>query len=279
MHAYLTRPFIIAVGPPLSAVAFAQTPDAAPAAPEPSAPEPPAASSEKAPGTAAAESPPSPYKGSSRGGFLDFNFYPYLSDVDSDSVFTLNAFSKLPWGFSYSSLTNVYNEPDRKPFYDTGTFYTEQNLRWALPADLPLDLTLQYNMRSGLKNDRLRFGGRVRFDAVPFIDKAFKAISLQYSITFHLLQLDHERGFVWQMEHIFRLDTPYLDRRLYLAGFADHTFNQDVPGGPNNPVILEAQAGVRLIEELYAIAEYRINQYRVDSESNLGLGAEYVIKW
>ncbi len=202
-----------------------------------------------------------------------------MTNVDSDSVFTLNAASKLPYGFSYASLLNLGNQAGKKPFQDTDSYYTEQNLRWSLPAKLPLDLTLQYNMRAGKDNDRLRFGFRVRFEAVPYIERVFKAINLSYSITFHLLQIDHEKGFVWQMEHIGRIDTPYLDRRLYVAGFADHTFNQGLAGIPNNPLILEVQGGLRLIEEFYAIAEYRVNQYRVGHESNLGLGAEYVIKW
>jgi hypothetical protein len=217
--------------------------------------------------------------GNSLGGFLDFNLYPYLSEVDSDSVFTLNAASKLPYGFSYASLLNIANQAGSDPFDDTTGFYTEQNLRWSLPAGLPFDLTLQYNMRSGEDNDRLRFGARVRFEAIPYVEDLFKKISLAYSITFHMLQIDHEDRFVWQMEHIFRLDTPYLDRRLYIAGFADHTFNQGIAGIPDNPVILEVQGGARLIDELYAIAEYRVNQYRAGDETNLALGGEYVIKW
>ena len=32
----------------------------------------------------------------SSGGFLDFNLYPHLSDVETDTIFTLNIASKLP---------------------------------------------------------------------------------------------------------------------------------------------------------------------------------------
>ncbi|MGJ8687311.1 MAG: hypothetical protein ACSHWQ_07520, partial [Spongiibacteraceae bacterium] len=35
-----------------------------------------------------------------KGGFIDFNLYPYLSDVDSDSVFTINIAAALENGFS-----------------------------------------------------------------------------------------------------------------------------------------------------------------------------------
>lgn len=268
-------------GPPAPSEPLAPPPAAPPVAPPPavqSSAGPPAAA--PPPPASVVTPPPAPVPaGNSSGGFLDFNFYPYLTEVDSDTVFTLNASSKLPFGFSYASLLNVANQAGAAPFKETNGYYTEQNLRWALPGGLPFDLTAQYNMRGGEDNDRMRFGVRARFDAMPVIGTGFKAIGLTYSITFHMLQIDHEEEFVWQMEHIFRLDTPYLDRRLYVAGFIDHTFNQNVPNVPKNPFVLEAQAGVRLFEELYAIAEYRINQYRAGDEDNLALGGEYVIKW
>ncbi|HEY8944181.1 MAG TPA: hypothetical protein VIM73_07960 [Polyangiaceae bacterium] len=224
--------------------------------------------------------PPAPKSNTnSLGGFLDFNAYPYLSEVKSDSVFTLNAAAKLPYGFSYFSLTNIMNQDGASPFQDTNGFYTEQNLRWSFPAPVPLDLTFQYNMRGGLDNDRWRFGFRWRADATPGLDAVMKAIAFSYSINFHVLQIDDDDGYVWQMEHVARLDTPYLDRRVYVAGFMDHTFNQGYDGIPENPIVLEVQGGLRAIDELYAIAEYRVNQYRVANESNLALGAEYVVKW
>jgi len=215
----------------------------------------------------------------SLGGFLDFNAYPYLSDVKSDSVFTVNAAAKLPYGFSYFSLTNVLNQEDAEPFEDTSGFYTEQNLRWSFPAPVPFDLTVQYNMRNGADNDRLRFGFRWRADGTPGLDQVMKRIGLGYSANFHVVQVDDDDGYVWQIEHVARLDTPYLDRRVYLAAFCDHTFNQGYPGVPENPIVMEAQAGLRALDELYVVAEYRVNQYRVNNESNLALGAEYVVKW
>lgn len=216
----------------------------------------------------------------SSGGFLDFNFYPYMTEVDSDTVFTLNSFAKLPYGFSYFSLLNIANEPEANPFQDTVGFYTEQNLRFTPFDVVPVDLTIQYNMRSGADNDRLRFGFRWRFEGTPYLDVVLKAIHLAYSINFHVVQLDHEDAYVWQMEHVWKLSTPYLDNRLYFAGFADHTMNgASPPGAPSNPVVLEAQLGVRLVDELHGIAEYRINQYRVDDETNLALGGQYIAKW
>lgn len=82
------------------------------------------------------------------------------------------------------------------------------------------------------------------------------------------------------MEHIAQLVMPYLDRRFYVAGFADHTFNGAHPdGSPAAPLVMEVQAGLRLIDELHAIAEYRVNEYRVGSATNVALGAQYVARF
>lgn len=210
-------------------------------------------------------------------GFIDFNAYPYLSEVDSDSVFTLNALVNLPHGLSYFSLLNLMNQLHHRPLAETAGYYTEQSLRYAPFSLVPLDLTLQYNLRSGDENDRLRLGLRWRLDDTPLLDDVFHLLHLTSAINFHVLQIDREDGYVWQMEYSARLSPPYLDERLYVAGFADHTFNgARPPGAPSAPLVMEIQAGVRLLDQLYAVVEYRINQYRVDSESNIALGAEYV---
>lgn len=216
----------------------------------------------------------------SAGGFLDFNFYPYLSDVDSDNVFTLNIASKLPNRFSYFSLLNIGNQPGDSEFEDTVTYYTEQNLRWQVTDTSPIDLTVQYNMRSGEDNDRLRFGFRWRFDDTAMLKPIFDAIHLSYSINFHLLQIDHQDADVWQAEHVFLLKFPYLTDRLYFSGFIDHTFNEDLPPSvPDNPVVGEAQLGLRLIENFYLITEYRVNEYRRSDVNNLAAGVEYKMVW
>ncbi|WP_286873142.1 hypothetical protein [Spongiibacter sp.] len=216
----------------------------------------------------------------SSGGFLDFNFYPYLSDVDNDNVFTLNIAASLPNRFSYFSLTNIGNQPEDNEFSDTTTYYTEQNLRWKVTDTAPIDLTVQGNMRSGEDNDRLRLGFRWRLNDTAFLSPFFKAINLSYSINFHAVQIDDVEADVWQMEHVFAMAFPYLTDRLYLAGFIDHTFNEDLPDEvPSDPAVAEVQLGLRLVENFYAIAEWRLNQYRRSDVNNLALGVEYKIKW
>ena len=216
----------------------------------------------------------------SNDGFLDFNFYPYLNDVDNDSVVTINIAANLPRRLSYFSLTNFSNQDNRGELEDTTSFYTEQNLRWEIGDNSSIDLTAQYNLRSGIDNDRLRFGFRWRLNDYPVFSNFFNYLSLQWSINFHLLQLDHEDAQVWQMEHVFMLRLPKVSERLYLGGFIDHTFNEDLPADfPGSPVVGEVQLGYRLANNFYAVVEYRINEYRRSDTNNLAAGIEYKIKW
>ena len=220
------------------------------------------------------------HAGNSNGGFLDFNLYPYLSDVDSDNVLTINIAAKLKHRFSYFSLTNFGNQNNSEELSDLNTFYTEQNIRWKISDKSPLDLTLQMNFRTGEDNDRHRFGVRWRLSDTEALSSIFKYLNMSYSINFHAIQFDSEDADVRQLEHVFKLRFPYLTDRLYLAGFVDHTFNQDLGTGfPNNPIVGEVQLGFRLIENLFLITEYRINEYRRSDVNNLAIGIEYKITW
>lgn len=216
----------------------------------------------------------------STSGFLDFNIYPWLSDVDGDSVFTLNIGATIANSFSYFSLTNFSNQADRGAVEETSNYYTEQNIRWQLPNAPAFDLTAQLNLRSGMDNDRLRLGMRWRLQDSDFLREFFQTISLQWSINLHAIQIDHSDDNVWQLEHVFKLGFPSLSNRLYLAGFIDHTFGETLPDGfPSSPIVGEAQLGYRIVENLYGVLEYRINQYRRSDVNNLAAGIEYKIKW
>jgi hypothetical protein len=50
-------------------------------------------------------------------------------------------------------------------------------------------------------------------------------------------------------------------------------------GMPKNPVVAEIQLGVLLVENLYFISEYRLNQYRRSDVNNLAIGLEYKKAW
>jgi len=216
----------------------------------------------------------------SAGGFLDFNLYPYLSDVDNDSVFTINASAKLTNRLSYFSLINFINPSNDSRSIDPTTYYTEQNLRWQITPDSPFDLTMQLNFRSGEDNNRHRLGVRWRLNNTSYLQDIFNKLHMSYSINLHAIQFDQEEGDVWQLEHAFLMKFPYLSKDLYLFIFVDHTFNQTLPNNiPNNPIVAEAQLGYKIANNFYLITEYRINEYRRKDVNNLALGIEYKINW
>ncbi len=213
-------------------------------------------------------------------GFFDLNLYPYLSDVDSDSALTLNIAQKFSTRLSYFSLTNLYGE-DRSGYLPGSlSYYSEQNLRWQITEGSPFDLTAQFNFRSGSKNNRHRLGIRWRLNDSESMSNFFKSIHLSYSINLHAVQFDHEDPDVWQIEHAFMMKFPSISKRLYLSGFIDHTFNQDLPEHmPKSPIVAEAQLGYNFADNWYAVAEYRLNQYRRQDVNNVGIGVQYKFNW
>lgn len=214
------------------------------------------------------------------GGFIDFNLYPYLSDIETDSVATINIGANLKNRFSYFSLTNFSNQANQNELEDVTGFYSEQNIRWQIQEGSPIDLTLQMNFRGGENNDRHRLGARWRLNDTAWLKDFFQAINLNWSVNLHALQIDNEDANVWQMEHAYRMTFPAISKRLYLAGFIDHTFNQDLPDNtPSSPAVLETQVGYEVLENFFAVAEYRVNQYNRTDVNNIALGIEYLIKW
>lgn len=206
-------------------------------------------------------------------GFIDFNAYPSV-EVPGDNVFTINIFALLPNRFSYFSLTNFSGQPSRNELSDAVNFYTEQNLRYALPDHIPFDLTVQWNMRSSTDNDRLRLGTRWKAHKTSLLMPFMTQINLTYTVNYHY-QIDHSTQSSWQLEHVYRIKVMpgAFQGRVYLAGFGDQTFQNG-----NVTWVTEHQLGIRLVENLYAIAEYRLNEYRTGTENSSGLGFEYVTR-
>lgn len=216
----------------------------------------------------------------SSGGMLDFNIYPYLSEVEDDSVFSLNMASGLPKRFSYFGFINFYNQQNENELQDTVNFYSELNLRWQITETSPLDITLQQVMRSNEDNDRTRLGVRWRLNNTPGLETFFRRIHARWAINLHAVQFDDNEASEWQLEHGYFFAFPSISERLYVAGFIDHTFNEALPSQfPSNPIVSETQLGWRIVENFYAVYEYRINQYRVDNEVNHAVGVEYKMKW
>ncbi|MFT5207112.1 MAG: hypothetical protein ACI9CF_000861 [Candidatus Omnitrophota bacterium] len=209
-------------------------------------------------------------------GFIDFNWY---YDIENYSVMTVNLGAKLSNNLSYFSLNNFFNDFNDSDYADVEDFYSEQNITWSPPETGPIAWNVQWNLRSGEGNDRLRLAPQWLLDKTPLLDKLLGAMNATYKINFHAVQWDDEThgDYVWQMEHVYRMNIfpQWFDNRVYLAGFVDHAF-----GGPSNPaVVSEHQVGIRLLDNWHAIAEYRRNEYRKGNEDSLGLGVEYKINF
>jgi len=208
---------------------------------------------------------------------FSFNFYPYLSDVKSDSDFTVSALVPLPGRFSYFSFIN-FNETISNG--DSNFMLTEQNLNWQVSEKLPLDLVAQDIIRKGHDNDTIHLGIRWRLNSTPLLAAFFKAINLSYAIQIFPLRIDERDVGGMQISHAYQMTFPYISERLYLGGFIDHNINESArPGQTRDNIVSETQFGVRLYKQLYAVAEYRINDYRRSDNTNLGAGLEIKTSW
>jgi len=203
-------------------------------------------------------------------GFIDFNMY---YDTRDFNVMTINMLSKLSNRFQYFSLTNYISIDESA---DLANFYSEQNLRWQIKKTSPFDLSFQYVMRQGSSNDDLRFGVRWRLNDTPEFGNFFKKLNMSYSLNPMLIQFrmnTHTKALT-QIEHVYRIKL-YKDI-IYLGGFADQNLVF-----ANNKVsfkwVSEHQLGIRIIDQLYAIAEYRINEFLTSDNTGLGIGLEYKI--
>ena len=208
-------------------------------------------------------------------GFIDFNGY---YDTRDFSVLTINLFAKLPHRFQYFSLTNYSNNQDSP---DLENFYAEHNLRWAINKKLPIDLTYQYVLRQGEKNDDHRFGLRWRLHNTSFLKTFFSEINMAYTFNPMFLQLRSktEVEYMTIIEHAYKINIfpEKFNNRVYIAGFADQNFKYSDTNKLSFNWVSEHQIGVRIISELYAIAEYRINTFLPKENYGLGYGLEYKI--
>ena len=206
---------------------------------------------------------------SQKKGFIDFNYY---YDSNKSTILTINTASSINTNFSYFGFINFYNSIDAKDLSNIESFYSEQNVRWNALNSKSIDFTLQWNLRSGLKSDRLRLGIRLILSKVNQLKSLFKLFNMSYSINYHFYQLDSDDIYNWQMEHVYRIK---ITEKIYLSGFADHSF-----GGEINPkIVSEHQIGYLIYNNFYIIYELRINQYRKGKELSSAIGLEYIIKF
>ena len=208
---------------------------------------------------------------------IAFNFYPYLTDVKSDSDFTINTLVPLPARFSYFSFVNFGGV-----FHSGSARFqiTEQNLRWQVAEKLPVDLVLQDTIRNGRDNDTIHVGARWRLSNTQGLNSFFNAIHLNYSVHIFPKRFDQRDVGGWQISHAYVMTFPYISNRLYFSGFLDHNINErSLAGGTRDNIVSENQFGIRLVEKVYAVMEFRINDYRRSDTTNLGFGIEIKTNW
>jgi hypothetical protein len=208
---------------------------------------------------------------------IDFSLYPYQRTVKDDVDFSVTMNATLPGRFSYFGYVNMKGVATSG---STSFARSEQNLRYTMSDKLPLDLSVQGVLAGGGGDDFYQLGFSWRVHDTAVWQDFFARINLIYRMNFYLQRYAVDDAGAWQMEHFFKMTFPNLSDRLYLSGFVDQTFNQDLPDTmPSSPIIAEVQLGMRMFDRFYAISEYRINQRRVGDEENLAIGIEYKVRW
>ena len=89
-----------------------------------------------------------------------------------------------------------------------------------------------------------------------------------------------EVKYMTAIEHVYRINVlpKVFKNRVYLGGFADQNFIYN-----NNKLsfkwVSEHQLGIRVLDQLYLVLEYRINDFLPTDNYGLGYGLEYKIKF
>ena len=200
--------------------------------------------------------------------------YPYLDRVENDTDLTMTInWRRLPGRFSYFSFMNFTGALSGD---DLRFSRSEQNLRWSISDKLPIDLNLQAILVDGSGNDLTQLGVGWRVHHTPGISDLFRRMGLTYRMTWQFKRFTSGDDSAWQLEHFFKWRIPGTDRRLYISGFVDQTFDLNLPDVfPGTPIVAEVQGGFRLFGEFYVVAEYRVNEFRLGDEHNIAAGFEY----
>ncbi|MCY4523489.1 MAG: hypothetical protein OXB84_01990 [Halobacteriovoraceae bacterium] len=205
-------------------------------------------------------------------GFMDFNYYYDSRDFNS---LTIKNMANITDQTQYYSFVNYSNSSGSDKNLDKTKFYTEQNIRWAVIKNfMPVDLTTQWVIRSWNHNDILRFGPRLRVSTTKWLKKFFKYMNMRYTINFYVVNLGGNDNYNWQMEHVYKimLFPKTFNNRIYISGFFDHNFIST-----GDKIVTEHQIGFRIIDQLFIVSEYRLNEFFTSKKSGVGTGLEYKI--
>lgn len=211
-----------------------------------------------------------------RFGFIDLNAY---YDTRDATTFTINYLSVLSERLTYFSFINYQQFSFTGDNDDFNDFYSEHMLYFSPVKKLPFDLVSQAVFMGGSRNDKLRLGINWRAHDTPWLGEILRKLNIRYAPAFHLLQLGYQQpldDFTWQIEHVWSVQIlPKLtNRRIYLSGFADQTIGGEIARG----LISETQLGFRIVDQFYAVAEYRYFGYFPEEHRHgVGLGLQYMV--
>ena len=209
--------------------------------------------------------------------FGDLSLYPYRRMVDEDVDLTVTLNGNLPGRLSYFSYTNFTGLTNgRSAAFDR----SEQNFRYAIADKLPIDINLQGIFGHFQNDDYWQMGLSWRVNDTPGMRDLFDRMHLVYRLTWQPWRFGPNSPGGWGLEHFFRLSLPTFSNGLYISGFVDQAFNEDLPDWmPRRPIVAEVQIGARVWKNFYAIGEYRINERRGDERYNFAAGLEYKFRW
>lgn len=205
--------------------------------------------------------------------FIDVSLYPYQRTIEGDTDFTVTINGGLPGRFSYFSYSNFTGlVTDGSAAFNR----SEQNLRYTISDKLPFDINAQAILARDAGNDYSQLGIGWRVHDTDRWQEFFERFNLIYRLTVQLKRFGTNDPGGWGLEHFFRLSFPNVSDRLYLSGFVDQAFDEDLPDFmPSRPIVAEIQLGVRVWDRFYAVGEFRVNERRVGDEHNFVVGIEY----
>lgn len=75
--------------------------------------------------------------------------------------------------------------------------------------------------------------------------------------------------------YIIKVFPKFFKDRVYLSGFVDHNLSYSKLAANHSTAVTEHQIGVRLVDQLYFVTEFRYNGYFPTRQMGLGIGLEY----
>jgi hypothetical protein len=206
---------------------------------------------------------------------IDLAIYPYQRTVEDDVDFTATINGNLPGRLSYFSYTNFKGVVSGgSAVFDT----SKQFIHLEVSNTLPFDLVAQGVLLHGDRRDFVQAGLRWRINDTPGLARFFKNVNVIWHASIFPVRWGARdtAADAWALEYFFRLTAPNFSNRVYVSGFYDQTFNEEVPGFmPSRPVIAEVQVGYRVWKQLHMVAEYRVNERRRGEHRNIAAGLEY----